>query len=157
MIGPLLLAQLGFIYDYTTTEVPAHVELRGLAVAAIAGRHSVLKSTLRNEAIVELRSSADLKTDLLLGGQNGPKAEHVIFMCDNCHYAHAGSHNCSYIASNNSLRLGRFCPQCGNGPGTTSKRYMHSVDLFSAISCPSCDGIHTASPIQPGPEPEPEP
>ena len=55
-----------FIYDHTTTEVPAHVELRGLAVAAVAGGHSVLKSTLRNEGIVELlRSNADLATDLL--------------------------------------------------------------------------------------------
>ena len=31
------------------------------------------------------------------------------------------------------------------------------VDLFSAFSCPSRDGIYTASPIEPGIEPGPEP
>ena len=108
-------ATASFIYDHTTTEVPAHVELRDLAVAAVTGRHSVLKSTLKNESIVELlRSNADLATDLLLGGPSGPKAEHDsehIFMCDNCHYAHAGSRNCSYNASDNSLSPWRFCAQ----------------------------------------------
>lgn len=58
-----------FIYDHTPTEVPAHVELRNLVVAAVTDRHSVLKSTLHSGIIVELlRSNADLATNLLLGG-----------------------------------------------------------------------------------------
>jgi hypothetical protein len=60
--------------------------LRVLVLAAVAGRHSVLKSALQNESIVELlRSNAYLATDLLLGGLRGPKVENVSehgFMCN---------------------------------------------------------------------------
>ncbi|KAF2457211.1 hypothetical protein BDY21DRAFT_386018 [Lineolata rhizophorae] len=56
-----------FIYDHTTREVPAHMELRGLVVDAVVGRHSALKSTLGIESIEEfLRLRADLAIDLLL-------------------------------------------------------------------------------------------
>ncbi|KAJ6199969.1 hypothetical protein J3E72DRAFT_238593 [Bipolaris maydis] len=139
-----------FTYDNTSTEVLAHVELRGLVVAAVAGRHSVLTSTIRNESIVELlRSSADLATDLLLGGL-GPKAkdgsEHI-FLCDYCHYVHAGSRNCSNVVFGGSILGG--CPQCGHPSGTTSKRYTHRVRVVSAFSCPFCDGIHTVAPMEP--------
>ncbi|KAF1828723.1 hypothetical protein BDW02DRAFT_593086 [Decorospora gaudefroyi] len=63
------IAVAAFIYDHTTTDPPAHKELRGLVVAAVAKRPSVLKSILQLE--IEsglLRSTADLATDLLLSG-----------------------------------------------------------------------------------------
>lgn len=139
-----------FTYDNTSTEVPAHVELRGLVVAAVAGRYSALKSTFRIENIVELlRSSADLATDLLLGVLE-PKvkdsSEHI-FMCDHCHYVHAGPPNCSNVVSGNSISGG--CPRCGSSSGTMSKRYTHRIGMFSAFSCPFCDGIHNAAPMEP--------
>ncbi|KAJ6279022.1 hypothetical protein J3E71DRAFT_368429 [Bipolaris maydis] len=139
-----------FTYDNTSTEVPAHVELRGLVVATIAGRHSALKSTLRIESIVELlRSSADLATDLLLGrlGLKAKDGSEHIFMCDYCHYVHTGPHNCSNVVSRDSIW--GDCPQCGNSSGTTSKRYTQNVRIVSAFSCPVCDGIHTAAPMEP--------
>ncbi|KAF2177164.1 hypothetical protein K469DRAFT_604387, partial [Zopfia rhizophila CBS 207.26] len=142
------------IYDHTTTELPAHEELWGLVVAAVANHPAVLNSILRMESTVELlRSNADLATDLLLSGLHRLKTEDVakhIFMCDNCHYAHARSRDCSFVASKDSL--GRVCPQCGNRTGVTSKRYTHRVDLVQAFSCPSCDRIHT---IDPKPQPQP--
>jgi hypothetical protein len=43
-----------FIYDFTTTEAPAHIELRDIVVGAVAGRHSVFQATLQNPKNVEL-------------------------------------------------------------------------------------------------------
>ncbi|CAO2656526.1 Nn.00g053290.m01.CDS01 [Neocucurbitaria sp. VM-36] len=136
------------IYDHTTTEIPAHVELRGLVVAAVASRPSVLKTILRNESIGELlRSNADLATDLLLDGVDRPKAENIseqIFLCDNCHYAHVGSRDCLYILSEGSLGFGGVCPRCKKESGRISKRYTHSVNVYLATYCHACGGIHTA-------------
>ncbi|KAF2818317.1 hypothetical protein CC86DRAFT_399334 [Ophiobolus disseminans] len=62
-------AVAALIYDHTTTELPAHEELRGLVVAAVANRPVVLKVILQLESTVGLlRSNADLATDLLLSG-----------------------------------------------------------------------------------------
>jgi hypothetical protein len=136
-----------FIYDHTAAEVPDHMELRDLVVTAITSGHSVLKSTLQNERIVELfRSNADLATDLLRGGLDayGPKQNgasmHILF-CDSCHYAHTGASNCAYVVCLNELDE-KTCPQCGKEARTTFKRYAHRLDLFP---CPFCDGIHTVS------------
>ncbi|KAF2690698.1 hypothetical protein K458DRAFT_412044 [Lentithecium fluviatile CBS 122367] len=147
------VAIAGLIYDHTTTELPAHVELRDLVVAAVAGRRTVLKSVLQNQSVVEfLRSNADLSTDLLLsthmhGGRDGPLAEDPsdIFVCENCQYAHAGSRNCSNVASDNGFDMERVCPHCKRGP-TLTKRYTRRANLSKAFSCPSCDGIHTKEP-----------
>ncbi len=147
-----------FIYDYATTESPAHAELRHLVVDAVLRRSSVLKSVLRNGSTVELlRTNVDLAIDLLLGGPHGFRAKNAtehIFMCDSCHYAHAGSPKCVFISSENSASLQTPCPLCQNTSGTMSKRFTHSVAMFTTFSCPSCDGFHTAAPEF---EPEPEP
>ena len=150
-------AVAALVYDHTTTEAPVHVQLRNLTVAAVTGRPSVLKSILGTEGTEELlRSSADLATDLLLGGLHRPKvvdvSEHV-FMCDHCHYAHVGSKTCSNAAYTDLL--GGKCSQCGARDGTISKRYVHKVDVWSAFACPSCDGIHTAPPMESKSTPEP--
>lgn len=148
----------GFIYDHTSTEVPAHVELRKIVVAAIIGRHSVLRSALHNETVVELlRSNADLATDLMLGGLHENRtgdASELIFVCDNCHYIHAGSRNCSSIVSPSDLSFGRLCPNCGLG-AEISKRYTHKVQKLPAFACPFCDGLHTKAPDEDEPGPEP--
>ncbi|EDU44795.1 predicted protein [Pyrenophora tritici-repentis Pt-1C-BFP] len=61
------IAVAAFIYNCTTTDSPAHQELRGLVVAAVAKRPSVLKSILQMEHESGLlRSTADLAIDLLL-------------------------------------------------------------------------------------------
>jgi hypothetical protein len=145
-----------FIYDHTTTEVQAHVELRGLVVAAVTGHHSVLNSTLQNEGIVEfLRSNGHLATDLLLGRVTDV-SEHI-FMCDSCHYAHTGAPNCVSIAFTDSFGH-RTCPKCGKGPETSTKRHTLKVALFPTFPCPSCDGTHTVSPDESPEEPfEPVP
>ena len=148
-------AVASFVYDHTSTSTPAHIELRTLVVATVTGCYSVLQSTLQNESILEvLRSNGELATDLSLGALRGLKIkdEHIL-MCDKCHYAHSGSPDCSYLSQNDELDAW-LCPQCGSGSGTTSKRYSHRVDLYRTFSCPSCDGIHTASPIEPPPAPE---
>ncbi|KAF2007552.1 hypothetical protein P154DRAFT_414539, partial [Amniculicola lignicola CBS 123094] len=63
------VAVAALIYDHTTTDLPAHKELRGLVVAAVANRPVVLKMILQLESTVGLlRSTADLATDLLLSG-----------------------------------------------------------------------------------------
>jgi len=67
-----------FVYDHTTTEIPDQVKLRNLVVAALTGRHSVLKSTLQNKIVIELlRSYADLTIDLLIAGLGGPTANEI--------------------------------------------------------------------------------
>lgn len=84
-----------FVYDYTTTEVPAHIELRDTVVGAVAGCYSVFQATLQNSNSVELlRSNAELATDLLLGERHGSRAKTVSeqqFVCGHCHYSHAGT------------------------------------------------------------------
>ncbi|KAH7410422.1 hypothetical protein DE146DRAFT_742876 [Phaeosphaeria sp. MPI-PUGE-AT-0046c] len=63
------VAIAAYMYDHTTTDSPAHKELRILVVTTVAERPAVLKSILRQENTTELlRSNADLATDLLLSG-----------------------------------------------------------------------------------------
>jgi hypothetical protein len=136
-----------FIYDHTTTEAPAHVEVRNLVITAIAGHRSKLRSALGNKSIVDLlRSNADLAADILLAGPDGPKAgdEHV-FICDHCHYGHTGSRNCSNVmVTNNSGVL--TCLQCKHRSGTKVQRHDNTVNMYPAFFCPVCYGIHTAPP-----------
>jgi hypothetical protein len=145
------------VYEHTTTDVLAHVELRGLVVAAFAGRYSVLRSTMRNTNIVELlRSNADLATDLLLRGLPENIHGQHIFLCSGCRYVHVGSSECPSVVSQNRLGIGRLCPKCGKESGATSKRFTYKVDLCQAFSCPSCNGTHTLDPgLEFGPEPAP--
>ncbi|KAI2481063.1 hypothetical protein Ptr902_08089 [Pyrenophora tritici-repentis] len=81
-------AVAALIYDHTTTDLPAHEELRGLVVAAVANRPVVLKLILQLESTAGLlRSNADLATDLLLSGPYMSKIEDVakyIFTCGKC-------------------------------------------------------------------------
>jgi hypothetical protein len=61
-----------FVYDFTTTEAPAHKEIRHIVINTVSSRWYMLKSTLHNETVVSLlRSNADLATDLLLGRRYG--------------------------------------------------------------------------------------
>ncbi|KAF2791230.1 hypothetical protein K505DRAFT_339738 [Melanomma pulvis-pyrius CBS 109.77] len=143
------VAIAALIYDYTITDLLAHLELRSLVVGAVADRPGILETIPHKESMTELlRSDADLATDLLLAGLRKPKAkDHLpeyIFMCDHCQYVHIGSRNCSNVVRSNDLRM--ICPYCGKEAGTTSKRYVHTVDLFKAFLCPSCDGRHTREP-----------
>jgi len=152
------VAIAALIYENTTMELPAHVELRNLVVAAVANRPAVFETILQKNSMEELlRSNADLATDLLLKGLVKLKLvdsiKHI-FVCDICHYAHAGSPKCPNVVSpecSNAAFGARFaaetvCPQCKKERGIVSKRYMHMVDLFPAFSCPSCDGVHTIDP-----------
>ena len=60
-------AVAAFLYEQTSTEVLAHMELRNLVITALTGHPSVLQSTLQNDSVVELlRSNEDLATDLLI-------------------------------------------------------------------------------------------
>jgi hypothetical protein len=148
-------AVAALIYDRTTTDLSAHKELRGLVVTAVADRPVVFKEILQLKSTAGfLRSNADLATDLLLSGPYISKIGDVakyIFTCGKCQYAHAGSRNCAYLASQNIFH-GRSYPQCGSQTGVTSKRHSYKVVLVGAFSCPSCDGIHTTEPV---PEPQP--
>jgi hypothetical protein len=139
------------IYDHTTTDLPAHQELRGLVVAAVANRPVVLKVILQLESTVGLlRSNAELATDLLLSGPYMSKIGDVakyIFTCGKCQYAHVGPRDCAYVASRNSLLPERACPQCGSQTGGTSKRHSYKVGLVGSFSCPSCGGLHTTEPL----------
>jgi hypothetical protein len=134
-----------FIYDYTTMESPAHVEIRNIVVTTVTSRHSMFDSTLRNENIVDLlRSNADLATDLLLGGAHGPKAKEVFmfhFTCEHCHYSHSGMSNCPDITSNDG-DCTRVCPQCWKKSGKVSQ-YILKVGSYRAFPCKSCDGFQT--------------
>ncbi|CAN9091547.1 unnamed protein product [Alternaria alternata] len=108
------IAVATFIYDRTTTDSPAHQELRGLVVAAVAKRPSVLKSILQLEIESGLLcSTPDLATDLLLSrpyvSEMKDRAEYI-FTCGKCQYAHVGS----YMASRNSFLQGDACPHCGS-------------------------------------------
>ena len=95
------VAVAALIYDHTATGLPAHEELRGLVVAAVANRPTVLKSILQMESTAGLlRSTADLATDLLLSGPYRSKLKDVakyVFTCGKCHYAHVGSNKCAYL------------------------------------------------------------
>lgn len=149
-------AVAALIYGHTTTDLPAHEELRGLVVAAVANRPLVLKAILQLESTAGLlRSNADLATDLLLSGPYMSKIGDVanyIFTCGRCQYAHVGSRDCAYVAYRSSFLHEGTCPQCGSQTGVTSKRHSYKVGLFGLFPCPSCDGLHTTEPV---PEPLP--
>ncbi|CAI6227025.1 unnamed protein product [Periconia digitata] len=134
-----------FIYDYTTTAVAGHIELRDIVVGAVAGSHSVLQKTLKDSSITELlRSNADIATDLLLGGRHGSRAKDVSehhFVCGYCYYSHSGSCMCPKIMNRN------VCPSCGR---REEDLYRQKLIIHSAVSCPDCDGFHGTQ----APEPE---
>jgi hypothetical protein len=138
-------ATAAFIYDFTTTEAPAHREIRNAVVTAVANRCYLLKSTLQNESVVDLlRSNADLATDLLLGRRYGTMVKDVgeyHFTCDHCRYSHSGSQNCPNVASMNESD-GRICPNCRKGTGGKVS-HMAKVKLYPAFPCTLCDGFHS--------------
>jgi len=141
------------VYEHTTTDSSAHAALRSLVVAALAGRHSVLTTTLKNTNVVELlRSNADLATDLLLGGLPENTQQHI-FSCSGCHYVHVGRYDCPSVVSDNCYGVERLCPKCGKESGATSKRYTYKVNICRVFPCPSCSGRHT---IDPGVDSDPE-
>jgi hypothetical protein len=152
------VAVAALIYDHTTTDLPAHEELRGLVVAAVTNRPLMLKLILHLESTAGLlRSTTDLATDLLLSGPYTSKIEDVakdIFTCGKCQYVHVGSPDCAYVVSRNSLLHDKTCPECGSQTGPTSKRRWYKVGRVMSFSCPSCDGLHTVGPV---PEVEPAP
>jgi hypothetical protein len=137
--GALLL--LSFT-NITTTEVPAHVELRDIVVGAAAGRHPVFQASLQNPNNVEIfRSNVELATDLLLGGRHRSRAKAVSeqhFVCGHCHYSHAGSHICPNVVCKN------VCPSCGkkSEKGVNARK----VVLHAAFSCSACDEFHSMDP-----------
>lgn len=139
-----------FVYDHTTAEVPAHIQLRNVVVASVTNRQSRLKSIVRKEGIESLlRSNADLATDLLLSGtQETEGSRWRIFMCNHCQYAHAGPGDCPYAVPEDNFAVGskRICPRCGKDPGTRSTRISHvdRVGRFMTFPCYFCDGICTA-------------
>jgi hypothetical protein len=134
-----------FVYDYTATEIPAHIELRDIVVGAVAGRHSVFQTTLQNSKNVDLfRSNAELATDLLLGGRHGSRANVVSeyhLVCGHCHYSHAGPRICPNVMCKN------VCPSCGK----RSEKGSNGVKVITqpAFSCPACDGFHSQEPEPP--------
>lgn len=131
------------VYEHTITDSTVHANLRSLVVAAIAGRHSVLRATTRNANIVELlRSNAGLATDLLLGGSPESTQQHI-FLCSCCHYVHVGRSDCQNVVSDNRYGSGRLCPKRGKESGATSKRYTYKIEACQAFSCLHCDGSHT--------------
>jgi hypothetical protein len=140
-------AVAALVYTHTTTEVLAHVELRNSVVATVAGCHSVLRSILQDGSFEELlRSSADLATDLLLYGLHRPRKQDAsghIFLCDFCHYAHAGPSDCSNVTYTNSYGK-RACPQCNCEPGRRVRQYTQMLDIYPSYPCYSCEGTHTA-------------
>ncbi|KAF9730209.1 hypothetical protein PMIN04_012258 [Paraphaeosphaeria minitans] len=138
----------GFIYDYTTTEASAHLEIRKLAVVAKASRRSVLKTTLLDESVIDLlRSNADLATDLLLGGRHGTDYH---FICEHCRYSHVGPRSCPSVFSADDSGT-RDCPQCGKGNGHQARhtRWVN-ISMRPTYSCPLCDGCHTLKPEEAG-------
>lgn len=147
------VAIAALIYDYTTTELPAHMELRNLVVHAVPGHPDISESFFRNESVEELlRSTADLGADLLLSRvqklmpKNARQARQYIFTCDYCRYAHAGSSNCP-IVINDEYASVQTCPQCGKSGGTTKKnvKSVQRVGWARARPCPSCNGMHTST------------
>jgi hypothetical protein len=140
------VAIAGFVYDHTTTELPAHTEMRGLIIAAVTYRPAVLYSILQLERAVELlRSNAELATDLLLRTAHEPKAEdakHVIITCDNCRYAHIGPRNCPSMPPRSGFGED-ICPQCRSYRVEKMKRLVVRVVMLPIFPCPSCDGYHT--------------
>ncbi|KAH7078407.1 hypothetical protein FB567DRAFT_135069 [Paraphoma chrysanthemicola] len=145
------VAVAALVYDNTTTDLPAHVELRSLVVAAVANRPVVLKGILQLGNTAELlRSHADLATDLLLSGPYMSKKADVrkwIVTCSRCQYVHVGSRKCSRITARDGINYDRTCPKCASGTGVTSKRNSYKYELVDSIPCPECDGIHTSEPV----------
>jgi hypothetical protein len=143
------------IYEYATTDVPDHVELRSLLVAAVPRQSAASTLFFRNENIVKLlRSNADLGADVLLSriqriDPSDPGDR--IFLCDRCHYGHVGSPDCSTLKSRNIDLGGMFgsknvCPECGEQDGVVVKRHTCRVMDCQTFPCASCGGVHTASP-----------
>jgi hypothetical protein len=145
------VAVAAVIYNHTTTELPSHKELRSLVVAAVVNRPVVLDSILELESTAELlRSNADLATDLLLSGLLSRRVQDAamhMFVCDKCHYAHAGARDCTNVTFQSDVLRGTVCPVCRNYSGVISKRLYHKIDLHQAFSCPCCQGIHTLKPV----------
>lgn len=144
------VAVAAVIYDYTTTDSPAHKELRNLVVSAVVTRPGLLESIIQLESTSGLlRSTADLATDLLLSGLCKPEKQvaEPIFICGNCRYLHVGSRDCAKLMFQNSAEDGMVCPCCRTRTGsTTKKRHVYRVGLVNSFSCPSCDGFHTTNP-----------
>jgi hypothetical protein len=137
-----------FVYDFTTMEALAHREIRNVVITAVASRCYMLRSTLKNETVVNLLgSNADLATDLLLGRRYGFLANNVgeyNFTCDYCRYNHSGLKNCPNVSSVNANGA-RVCPNCLNGSGSKVAHYTSSVELYPSFCCTLCDGFHTHS------------
>jgi hypothetical protein len=138
-----------FIYDFTTTESPAHLQIRNIVINTVTTRSPVLKSTLQNNGVVELlRSNADLATDLLLGRRHGSTANDAseyLCVCDHCHYSHFGPRDCPNVSSVDGSGV-RLCPKCGKGSSGKTTYVSRRVDLYQAYSCGFCDGFHTVKP-----------
>ncbi|KAH7079102.1 hypothetical protein BKA63DRAFT_531809 [Paraphoma chrysanthemicola] len=85
------VAVAALVYDNTTTDLPAHEELRSLVVAAVANRPVVLKGILQLGNTAELlRSHAHLATDLLLSGPYMWRLETATIMTGFAQSARAG-------------------------------------------------------------------
>jgi hypothetical protein len=138
-------AVAALVYNHTTTEVSAHVELRNSVVAAVAGRPTVSKTIYQNKGFEELlRSTTDLATDLLLYGLPGSQENEAlkqISRCASCGYTHLGSRDCPNVMS--GYARGRSCPQCSRTP-KKSKKGLCKPDVFETFACVSCKGFHTA-------------
>jgi hypothetical protein len=138
-------AVAALVYNHTTPEVLAHVELRSSVVAAVAGRPTVSKAIYQNEGFEELlRSTGDLATDLLLYGLHGSQEKDAlkqISRCASCGYTHVGSRDCPNVMS--GYANGGWCPQCGRTP-KKRKKGLCKPDLFETFACVSCKGFHTA-------------
>lgn len=137
-----------FVYDFTTTEAPAHKEIRHIVINTVSSQWYMLKSTLHNETVVSLlRSNADLATDLLLGRRYGSMTKDVgeyHFTCDYCRYNHSGPQSCPNVSSM-SGNDNSVCPNCQKESGGRVSHYTRKVELSPAFSCTLCDGFHTHS------------
>ncbi|CAI6332844.1 unnamed protein product [Periconia digitata] len=161
------------IYEYTTMDAKEHVKLRRIVVqAAVITRRfrpTVLKSALRKEKVVELlRDNADLATDLLLIGRDGPdgtasESPICLFMCDFCHYVHFGLRSCDFASQikipcpegdeetdegpyEDTSTPSASCPYCSSISGKETNNFWHRVGYLTTFPCIGCDGVYTAEP-----------
>jgi hypothetical protein len=142
-----------FVYNHTTTDSPAHEELRRVVIAAIVDRPLVFDATIRLDSTAQLlRSDADPATDLLLAGLNpikGLRAANEVFACDHCHYAHVGSCDCAFVTSQSRVFGYKVCPQCERSTALPeSKKRRLVVQTLQAFSCSACNGFHTIGPVE---------
>lgn len=142
------VAIAALVYSCTTSELPAHVELRNLVVRAVPGHPDVLESFFGNEGVEDLlRSTADLGADLLLSRMQKVQTRNAqvhILTCDHCHYVHTGSLDCPAVVRE-EFRLAQTCPQCGKRDRTMVKKHVGRVLWPRAQPCPSCEGVHISS------------